>query len=94
VAAKSTSGPDADASGVQVPPIQVTIQLVGIFRIGRFREAICEYPFATCVNDVLEELRLSMPLFGTVLINGKHAGLEDQLADGDIVCLLPFLDGG
>jgi len=74
--------------------MRVTIQLVGIFRIDRFKEAVREYPFATCVNDVLEELRLPTPLFGTALINGRHASLEDQLFDGDTLCLLPFLDGG
>lgn len=72
----------------------VTIQLVGVFRSGRFNDAVREYPVATRVREVLDELDISGPLLGVVLVNGIHAGIEDILNDGDTLCLLPFIDGG
>lgn len=74
--------------------MNVAIKLVGIFQIGRFKEEAREYPPATRVRAVVDELRIPNPLLGIVLINDIHAGVEDELNDGDIVCLLPFLDGG
>lgn len=74
--------------------MKVTIQLIGTFRIGRFEEVVREYPSATSVREIIDELRLSTPLLGTVLVNGIHAGFEDSLKNGDTVCLLPILGGG
>jgi sulfur carrier protein ThiS len=72
----------------------VTIQLVGVFRSGRFNDAVREYPAAIRVREVVDELDIPGPLLGVVLINGIHAGIEDILNDGDTLCLLPFIDGG
>ena len=74
--------------------MNVTVLLVGPFKLGRFQEEVREYPAATCVRQVIDELKLPIPLLGTVLINGSHARVEDLLHDGDTVCLLPFMDGG
>jgi molybdopterin converting factor small subunit len=74
--------------------MNLTIKLVGIFQSGRFKEAVREYPSATCVRVVVEDLQIPDPLLGIVLINEIHAGVEDVLNDGDTVCLLPFIDGG
>jgi molybdopterin synthase sulfur carrier subunit len=74
--------------------MNVTIKLVGIFQISRFKEAVHEYPSGTRVRDLVDELRISGPLLGIVLINDIHACVEDLLNDGDTVCLLPFIDGG
>ena len=77
-----------------MPPIQVTIQLVGVFRIGRFREELRNYPASAIPQTIIDELSIPLPLLGTVLINGRHASLDQPLHDDDIVTLLPFLDGG
>ena len=74
--------------------MNVTIKLVGIFQIGRFKDAVREYPAGVCVRNVIDELQIPTHLLGTVLVNEIHAGVEDVLADGDAVCLLPFIDGG
>jgi hypothetical protein len=74
--------------------MKVTIKLVGTFRIGRYNEAVREYPSGTRVRVVADELRIPDPLLGIVLINDIHAGVEDTLNDGDTLCLLPLIDGG
>ena len=72
----------------------VTIELVGSFRVGRFKRDVREYPPATSVRDIVHELLIPNPLLGIVLINEIHAGIEDMLHNGDTLCLLPFIDGG
>jgi molybdopterin converting factor small subunit len=79
---------------MQGTAMNVTVKLVGIFQIGRFKEAVCEYPPGTSVRKVVDELLIPDPLLGIVLINEIHAGVEDLLQDGDTLCLLPFIDGG
>jgi len=74
--------------------MNVTIKLVGPFRIARFKEAVHEYPVGTCVSEVVDELRIPNGLLGIVLINDIHADVDDLLNDGDTLCLLPFIDGG
>lgn len=74
--------------------MNLTVLLTGPFRVGRFKEEVRVYPSAPCVREVIDELKIPMPLLGTVLINGNHAGIDDLLHDGDTLCLLPFMDGG
>ncbi len=74
--------------------MQVTVRLVGVFRIDRFREERRSYPETTTIRDIVSELGIPLPLLGIVLINGSHAGLDDQLREGDTITLLPFIDGG
>ena len=74
--------------------MNVTVQLIGTFRIGRFNEEVREYPPGTCVRELVEEFNIPAPLLGVVLINGVHSHVDYVLEDGDTVCLLPFIDGG
>jgi molybdopterin converting factor small subunit len=74
--------------------VTITVQLFGVFRIGRFKERVLEQPPGASVQAVVDLLRLSTPLLGTVLVNGVHARLEDQLKDGDLLIVLPILEGG
>ena len=74
--------------------MNVTVILVGPFRIGRFNEELREYPPGSTVQTVIDDLLLPAPLLGTTLLNGAHARGDEPLRDGDTVSLLPFLDGG
>jgi hypothetical protein len=74
--------------------MQMTIKLYGVFRIGRFREMACDYPPGTRVRQVVEDLTIPDQLLGIVLINGEHADIDELLREGDVLSLLPLLDGG
>jgi len=74
--------------------MQVTVRLIGAFRIDRFKEKITEYPDGTQVETIFNELLIPRRALGTVLINGIHARLEDALNDGDNLAFLPILGGG
>jgi len=74
--------------------MKMTIKLYGVFRIGRFREAARDYPPGTRVRQVMASLAIPDQLLGIVLVNGEHAGLDELLREGDVLSLLPLLDGG
>jgi sulfur carrier protein ThiS len=74
--------------------MRLTIKLHGVFRIGRGKEMPRDYPPGTTVRQVLDDLTIPDQLLGIVLINGAHAGSDDLLHEGDVLSLLPFLDGG
>ncbi len=72
----------------------LTIKLYGVFRIGRFKEEQLEFAAGVSVDEVVAQLRLNRQLLGIILINDKHADLDTVLVDGDILALLPILEGG
>ena len=74
--------------------IKINVKLVGMFRIGRFKEKLLEYPSGTRVFDIVDDLQLPKDVLGIILINGVHAGEQDSLKEGDALSLLPMLDGG
>jgi len=74
--------------------LEISVKLFGVFRIDRFKEAVRQYPPGTRVRQVVEELCFPDHLLGIVLINGAHADIDDLLQDGDVLSLLPVLDGG
>ena len=74
--------------------MKINVKLVGMFRIGRFKEKRLEYPSDARVFDVVDDLQLPKDVLGIILINGVHAGEQDILKDGDALSLLPMLDGG
>lgn len=74
--------------------MQICICLYGVFRRDRFNEAHRELPTATRVREVVASLALPDHLLGIILVNGVHAGLDDVLQEGDVLSLLPMVDGG
>jgi molybdopterin converting factor small subunit len=74
--------------------MQVKVQLRGAFRVGRFKEQIRDYPSGSSIAQVVEGLQLPEQIFGIVLLNGVHADVADLLTDGDILAILPIVDGG
>ena len=74
--------------------MEIIIKLYGVFRIGRYKQETELLPDGCNVQLVVDRLELPSELLGIVLINGIHAGAEDILQDGDILSLLPVLDGG
>lgn len=74
--------------------MKITLKLVGVFCIGRFKKDVQEYPPGTKAVDVIDHLQLSKDVLGIILINGVHAEEQDILKDGDTLSILPMLDGG
>jgi molybdopterin converting factor small subunit len=74
--------------------VKITVKLYGVFRIGRFKEELRDCAPGASPRDVTAQLGIPLQLLGTVLIKGVHAGLDDRLAEGDDLSLLPILGGG
>ena len=74
--------------------IKVTVSLHGIFRIGRFKEQLCDYPSDSSVHNIIDALQIPVKLLGIILINGVHSDAETILHEGDTLMLLPLLEGG
>ncbi len=74
--------------------MQITVSLHGVFRIDRFKKERLDYPDGSNAQKVIDQLQIPIKLLGIILINGIHAKAEDILLDGDILMLLPLLEGG
>ena len=74
--------------------MKITVKLVGVFCVGRFKKDIQDYPAGTKAVDVIDHLQLPKDVLGIILINGVHVEEQDILKDGDTLSLLPMLDGG
>ena len=74
--------------------MRITVKLVGLFRIDRFKEELKEYPSGVRVVEVIDNLKLPKDVLGIILVNGVHAGEQVVLKEGDTLSILPLLDGG
>jgi molybdopterin synthase sulfur carrier subunit len=74
--------------------MRITVKLVGLFRIDRFKEELKEYSSGVRVVEVIDNLQLPKDVLGIILVNGVHAGEQDILKEGDTLSILPLLDGG
>lgn len=74
--------------------MQLTIKLHGVFRIDRFKERQFVYPSGITVQEIVQRLGLPDHILGIVLVNDVHCTIDTQMKDGDILTLLPILDGG
>lgn len=72
----------------------VKIKLAGAFRVNRFEEESREVPAGTTVRQVVDALQLPEGLLGIYVVNDCHANTDYLLSDGDILKILPILDGG
>ena len=62
---------------------------------GSMGRLVMELPEGSRLADLLAELALPIPADGLLLvINGRMAGEDDELQDGDQVNVMPALEGG
>lgn len=74
--------------------MKIEIRLFAVLSVGRFKAEIHEYAAGSSVEQIIECLGFAEGDVGIVLINGKHGTTQDTLHDGDVLSLLPLMDGG
>jgi molybdopterin converting factor small subunit len=74
--------------------MKVTVKLFATFREGRFKVEEREYPAGATCRRIVDGLGLREDELGIVLVNSRHAPLEQELSEGDIVSLFPLVGGG
>ena len=74
--------------------MKIVVKLFGVLERGRFREKSLEFNDGTTVGDVVQSLMLPSAHVDILLVNGKHVHVEQGLADGDVLSILPMVEGG
>lgn len=74
--------------------MKINIKLIATLNLGRSENETRNYPNKTSVKQILEDIDLQEKSVGVILINGKHASLDDLVEEEDTLFLLPLMDGG
>lgn len=74
--------------------MQITVKLFATFRIGRFAVEIREYPPGTRIGDIIVQLQIPEPQIGMIMLNHRHAELEQELHESDTLAIFPLVGGG
>ena len=74
--------------------MKIKLKLFASFRIGRFKEQICEYPEGVIVKEVALQLGIEIKSLGMILLNGQHTNDGEVLHEGDVLSLIPLVGGG
>lgn len=74
--------------------MKIEIKLFAALSVGRFKVETQDFSAGTSVEQVVKHLGFVEGDVGIVLINGKHGSIQDSLNDGDVLSLLPLMDGG
>jgi molybdopterin converting factor small subunit len=74
--------------------MKITVKLFASFRDGRFKEEVRDYPPGTPCRQIVLDVGLKEEELGVVMVNGRHAPLEQELQEGDVLALFPLVGGG
>ena len=74
--------------------MKITVKLYAVLQIGRFTEKELDYPVGAKVGDVVKGLALPAEHVDILLVNGRHVDRDYLLQDGDVLSLLPMVEGG
>lgn len=74
--------------------MDVEVRLFSALREGRFRKRTVPVPDRACLGDLVRQLSIPEKDVSISLVNGRFRGLDEPLADGDVVALFPSIGGG
>lgn len=74
--------------------MKIKVKLFASLKLNRFSEDVREYSQGADIRRVVEDLRLPEEKIGIALLNGHHARFDVFLSEGDVLSLLPLVDGG
>lgn len=74
--------------------MEITVKLYSVLQIGRFEEKQISYPLHSTVADVVRDLALPAEHVDILLVNGAHVARDHVLAAGDVLSVLPMVEGG
>ncbi len=72
----------------------IEVRLFAFFREGRGKIIFLPPEKIKTVQDILDELNISVDDLAICLINGFHSKPEDNVSPGDILALFPPVAGG
>ena len=74
--------------------MRITVQINDYFNRYGVRSGEIELPAGATVADLLKSLGIPLPEIGFVVRNGTVLKETEQLRNGDVVLILPFVLGG
>ncbi len=74
--------------------MKIVVKLFATFRNGRFKIEEQEHQPESSCRMIILSLGLTEKEIGVVMINGRHAPLDQLLHDGDTLALFPLIGGG
>lgn len=74
--------------------MRISVKLYAVLQLGRFQEKDFVVADGVTVADVVSDLDLPPEHVDILLVNGIHAKAEHILADGDVLSILPMVEGG
>ena len=72
----------------------VEVKLFATFRNNRFKSKAMEVADDFTVGGILEELEIPVDQAGVLLVNGLSSGVEQGLAENDVLAVFPAIGGG
>jgi molybdopterin converting factor small subunit len=74
--------------------MNVTVRLFATLRDGRFEEEERQYGPEATVGQILDDLNIPESEVKIVFVNNRHARVDRELEDGDVVGIFPPIGGG
>lgn len=74
--------------------VQISVELYGTFRVGRFTTEHMTFPLHTTVNQIFSTLGIPDSEVGLIVVNSVYAKNDQELVQGDTLALFPLLSGG
>jgi sulfur-carrier protein len=74
--------------------MRLTVKLFATFRQGRFEVSDLERPDGSTLGRLLDDLAIPRAELGFVLVQGRHAELDQVPAAGATVSIFPRVGGG
>ena len=74
--------------------MEITVKLYSVLQIKRFQEKQISYPDGSTVDDVVRALKLPAEHVDILLVNGVHVPPDQVLKEGDVLSVLPMVEGG
>lgn len=73
---------------------KVTVKLFSHLRNDRFDESDVELEEGASTADLLSELKLDVSQVGVLMVNGRPGLMNQALAAGDRITIIPNIGGG
>ncbi len=74
--------------------MKVKVKLFAMLREGRFEEEVREYDPQSTVGQVLGDLDIPVAKAKIIFVNNRHAKLDLELHDEDVLGIFPPIGGG
>lgn len=74
--------------------MKITVKLFATLREGRFDKKSIECAEGATVDTILGDLDIPRKKASIIFVNNRHAGLDRELSDDDVLALFPPIGGG